>query len=234
MGIERLVLDFSVVKVNAYFASTFIFNDALFIFGLMITTYHTHLSLDKKLIPLINKVGEIKLTRHKRVYLHLCSSIISQQLSVKAAATIYKRFLEACGGSAPSMTQILETPDEKLRAAGLSNAKVVYIKNVCNFFTEHNLTDTQLYKMENEEIIQLLTQIKGVGRWTVEMILMFTLARENVFAPDDLGIQQAMIHLYKLDASDKKTLRTQMLKQAAKWASFQTYACMYLWRFKDK
>jgi DNA-3-methyladenine glycosylase II len=192
-----------------------------------------HLAADTKLLPIINHIGELKLHKRKRVYLHLCSSIISQQLSIKAAATIYKRFLEACGSPEPTPHEIVAVPNEQLRAAGLSNAKVQYVKNVCLFFTERQLTDAQLYKMENEEVIQLLTQIKGVGRWTVEMILMFTLARENVFATDDLGIQQAMVALYKLDNTDKKKLKTQMLKRSEKWAPYQTYACMYLWRYKD-
>src|SRR6478609_10559014 len=99
-----------------------------------VPVYLTHLSTDKKLLPIINKIGELKLTKRKRVYLHLCSSIISQQLSVKAAATIYKRFLEACGGPEPTPEYILTVPNEELRAAGLSNAKVTYVKNVCNFF----------------------------------------------------------------------------------------------------
>jgi DNA-3-methyladenine glycosylase II len=195
--------------------------------------YLTQLSKDKKLLPIINKIGVLKLSKRKRVYQHLCSSIISQQLSIKAAATIYKRFLEACGGAEPNPEHILAVPNEQLRAAGLSNAKVQYVKNVCLFFTEHQLTDAQLYKMENEEVIQLLTQIKGVGRWTVEMILMFTLARPDVFATDDLGIQQAMVSLYKLNNTNQKQLKAQMLKQATKWAPYQTYACMYLWRYKD-
>ncbi len=178
-------------------------------------------------------VGEINLIRRKNVYLHVCSSIISQQLSVKAAATIYQRFLDLFGGKEPLVHQIVEMDDIALRGAGLSNAKVQYVKNVCRFFIEHKISDKQLYAMENEEVIQLLTQIKGVGRWTVEMILMFTLGRENVFSPDDLGIQQSMVKLYKLDINDKKKLRAQMLKRADKWHPYKTYACMYLWRHKD-
>lgn len=87
--------------------------------------------------------------------------------------------------------------------------------------------------MSNEEIIELLTQIKGVGKWTVEMLLMFTLGREDVFAVDDLGIQQAMIKLYKLDTSDKKKIKEQMLQLSEKWSPYRTYACLYLWEWKD-
>lgn len=87
--------------------------------------------------------------------------------------------------------------------------------------------------MSNEEIIDHLTQIKGVGKWTVEMILMFTLGREDVFAVDDLGIQQSITKLYKLNKSDKKLMREKMLQLSTKWSPYRTYACMYLWGWKD-
>lgn len=87
--------------------------------------------------------------------------------------------------------------------------------------------------MTNEEVIELLTQIKGVGRWTVEMLLMFTLGREDLFAADDLGLQNAMIKLYKIKETDKKPLREKLLKLSAKWSPYRTYACLYLWGWKD-
>ena len=98
---------------------------------------------------------------------------------------------------------------------------------------EQHIEDHTLIPMSNEDIIALLTQIKGVGRWTVEMLLMFTLGREDVFAPDDLGIQQAMIKLYNIKVTDKKLLKEKMLKLSAKWKPYRTYACMHLWRWKD-
>ena len=87
--------------------------------------------------------------------------------------------------------------------------------------------------MSNEEIIELLVQIKGIGKWSVEMLLMFTLGREDVFAVDDLGIQQAMCKLYKLDFENKKEMKEKMLKISAKWSPYRTYACLHLWRWKD-
>ena len=95
-------------------------------------------------------------------------------------------------------------------------------------------TPTVLAKMNDEEIIEYLTRIKGVGRWTVEMLLMFTLGRQDVFAVDDLGIQQAMIRIYKLDKSDKKKLREEMLRISASWSPYRTYACLHLWQHKDE
>jgi DNA-3-methyladenine glycosylase II len=149
------------------------------------------------------------------------------------AQVIYRRFLELYNGKEPKPQQVLDTPFEKLRGIGLSNAKVSYVKNVAEFCIGHKITDKKLLAMSNEEIIELLTQIKGVGRWTVEMLLMFTLGREDVFAPDDLGIQQAMMKTYKLDNGNKKELREKMLKLSEKWKPYRTYACLHLWHWKD-
>jgi len=195
--------------------------------------YVDHLSKDKKLLPLLKALPEFKLKKRKNVCLRLCASIMSQQLSTKVAKVIYERFLELYDGEEPTPQQIIDTPPATLRAIGLSNAKVSYVQNVARYAIDHNITDKMLYKMSNEEVIEFLTPIKGVGRWTVEMLLMFTLGREDVFAPDDLGIQQGMIKMYRLDASDKKALREKMLKLSAKWAPYRTYACMYIWRYKD-
>jgi DNA-3-methyladenine glycosylase II len=194
--------------------------------------YITHLQRDKRLAKILGtEVHQLKL--HKNIPLRLMASIMSQQLSTKVAAVIYKRFLELFNGKEPKPQQVLETPFEKLRAIGLSNAKVSYVQNVAEFCIAHKITDKKLLMMSNEEIIELLTQIKGVGKWTVEMLLMFTLGREDVFAPDDLGIQQAMIATYKLDDSNKKALRERMIKLSEKWKPYRTYACLHLWKWKD-
>lgn len=192
-----------------------------------------HLSKDKKLLPVLLSVEPYKLKKRKNICLRLCASIMSQQLSTKVAEVIFKRFLELYGGKEPTPQQIADTSFEKLRAIGLSNAKVNYVQNVARYVIEHNADDKKLYKMTNEDVIAFLTPIKGVGKWTVEMLLMFTLGREDVFAVDDLGIQQAMTKIYKLDATDKKGMKEKMLKISAKWSPYRTYACFYLWRYKD-
>ena len=192
-----------------------------------------HLSKDKKLRPVLQAVEPYLLKKHKNVCLRLCASIMSQQLSTKVAEVIFKRFLELYGGDEPTPQQIIDTPFDKLRAIGLSNAKVNYVQNVAKYMLDHKANDKMLAKMTDEEVVAFLLPIKGVGRWTVEMLLMFTLGREDVFAVDDLGIQQAMIKVYGLDAADKKALRESMLKISAKWSPYRTYACFYLWKFKD-
>lgn len=191
-----------------------------------------HLSKDKKLAPLLaNTLPPLK--KRKNVALRLIGSIMSQQLSVKVASVIYERFLALYDGKEPDPQQIMDTPATSLRAIGLSNAKVSYVHNVARFAVEEKLTDKKLAAMDNEEVIKYLTQIKGVGRWTVEMLLMFYLGREDVFAIDDWGLQQAMIRLYKLDNTDKKAFREKLLKISSKWSPYRTYACRYLWAWKD-
>ncbi len=192
-----------------------------------------HLSKDKKFKKILELQEPFILQSRKKVYLNLCSSVISQQLSTKVAKVIFQRFLDLYGKKEPTAQDILNTPIEKFRSIGFSNAKAGYVHNVCKFFVEHKLTDARLSKISNEKIIDLLTQIKGVGKWTVEMILMFTLGREDVFAVDDLGIQQAITKLYKLDSSNKKLMKERMLEISSKWSPYRTYACRHLWGWKD-
>jgi DNA-3-methyladenine glycosylase II len=194
--------------------------------------YIKHLKKDPKLATILKgDMHELKL--HKNIPLRLMASIMSQQLSTKVAKVIFHRFLELYNGKEPKPQQVLDTPFEKLRGIGLSNAKVSYVQNVARFCIEHKITDKKLLQMENDAIIELLTSIKGVGKWTVEMLLMFTLGREDVFAVDDLGIQQAMCKLYKISAADKKKMKTRMLKISSTWSPYRTYACLHLWNWKD-
>ncbi len=192
-----------------------------------------HLSKDRKLKPILAVVEPYELKKRNNIGLHLCASILSQQLSTKVAAVIYERFLGLFEGNEPTMQQILDTPATTLRSIGLSEAKSRYVHNVATYLIAHKITDRKFHAMGNDEIIESLTTIKGVGRWTVEMLLMFTLCREDVFAVDDLGIQQAMTAIYGLDASDKKALKAEMLRISEKWAPYRTWACFYLWRHKD-
>ena len=195
--------------------------------------YIAHLSKDKKLQKVIQLQEPLELRQRKNICLRLCASIMSQQLSTKVAEVLFKRFLELYGKEEPTPQQIAATPLETLRGIGLSNAKANYVLNVAQFAINHQLDDKRFKKMNDEEVINLLTQIKGVGKWTVEMLLMFTLGREDVFAVDDYGIQMAMKKLYGLDDSNKKEFKEKMLKIAQKWSPYRTYACMHLWRWKD-
>ena len=196
--------------------------------------YILHLSKDKKFKKIIKEGQFFKLKKRKNIHLHLCSSIMSQQLSTKVADVIRKRFLDLFDTKTPTPEMILALPFDKLRGIGMSNAKTNYVQNVAKFAREHGMDHKKIHGMENEEVIEYLTRIKGVGRWTTEMLLMFTLGREDVFAIDDLGIQNAMIKIYKLDRTDKKKFKEDLLRISKKWSPYRTYACIHLWRSLDK
>ena len=195
--------------------------------------YQEHLRKDKKFAPLLEDVNH-SIKKRKNTPVRLMASIISQQLSTKVAAIIFSRFLDLFDGKEPSCAQVLECTNDELRSIGLSQSKVNYIQNVAQFFLEHNLTDKQLYAMEPDAIIEMLTQIKGVGKWTVQMLMLFSLGQEDVFAVDDLGIQQAMIRLYKIKYETKKELHAKMLTISSKWTPYRSYACLHLWQWKDQ
>jgi DNA-3-methyladenine glycosylase II len=196
------------------------------------SSYISHLSKDKKFARILAGQDSLILSNRRDIHLYLCFSILGQQLSVKVASTIRQRFLNLYPGK-PSPEQILATSYETLRAIGLSGAKANYVHNVARFTLEYGLNHILLGKMNDEEVIEYLTRIKGVGRWTAEMLLMFTLGREDVFAADDLGIQQAMIKVYKLETTNKKKLKEDMLRISAKWSPYRSFACLHLWQHKD-
>ena len=192
------------------------------------------MSKDKKFQPLIETYPVQSLEKRNKIYLRLCSSILSQQLSTTVARILYKRFLDLYDQKEPSTARILGTPVATLRGIGFSNAKAGYVHNVCQFFIDRKLSDAKLHKMSNEKLTELLTQIKGVGRWTVEMLLIFTMQREDVFAFDDLGLRQGVIKLYNITETDKKLLRQKVEKIALKWSPYRSYASLYLWQMANE
>jgi DNA-3-methyladenine glycosylase II len=171
-------------------------------------------------------------TIKKDLLLSLISSILGQQLSIQVAAIMRTRFLDLYGGKAPKAQQILETPFETIRNIGISRSKTQYIINVAQYFSENKITYAKVSKMTDEEIIELLVPIKVVGRWTVEMILIFSLGREDVFALDDLGVQKAMIELFKLQDLPKKVLKKKMLELSKRWSPYRSYLCLHMWRYQ--
>lgn len=193
------------------------------------------LSKDPKMKILVELIppGDLHVPGQKSdIREYLVSSIISQQLSVKVAKVIFSRFLDLYGGKFPANLQIMNTPIESFRSIGLSAQKSQYIKNIAEFFEIHKLHKNDWKRMPDDEIAKLLIQIKGVGVWTTEMVLMFGLCREDVFSAGDYGIQMAMKKLYKIK-SEGKELQQKMLLIAEKWRPYRSLACMYLWTWKD-
>lgn len=190
---------------------------------------------DAKLINVFEQTVQVPdFTPSGNVYYNLLESIVSQQLSVKAADTIFKRFLSIFPENYPHPQLLVSSDVDTLRAVGLSNQKAGYLKNVADFSLQNDLEQHPWANMTDEEIIQFLTQIKGVGKWTVQMLLMFTLGRPDVLPVDDLGIQQGIARLYQLDTSNPKLLKAQMTEIAEDWRPWRTIVCRYIWRWKDQ
>jgi len=190
------------------------------------------LGKDPILATIIEQGRPLTSSKSEDLYFKLLSAIVSQQLSTKAAATIFKRFTELFPEAYPHPELVLATTDEMLRSAGLSFQKIGYVRNVAAFAAEGNLEHATIDALEDEALILHLTQIKGVGRWTVEMLLMFALERPDVFPVDDLGIQNAMKRHYSLEETSKP-LRQRMKQIAENWRPYRTIASKYLWQSLD-
>ena len=162
------------------------------------------------------------------IYVSLLNSIVSQQLSIKVVRIIWRRFTDMFPGGYPDANQLLLTDHGLLRRVGLSNSKANYLKNVAEFKLKNDMSFEYLQSMSDEEVIRYLTQIKGVGKWTVQMILMFPMDRPNVFPIDDLGIRNVMRDLYGLQM-EQKELRRKLLEIADNWHPFKSLASKYIW-----
>lgn len=191
----------------------------------------THLARDPHLGPLVGQIQLPEPDSSGDVYYSLLDSIVSQQLSVKVAEVIFNRFLKLFPGEYPHVESLLALDADTLRSVGLSRGKAAYLQNVAVFFRENNLEHADWSRYTDDELVGYLSQIKGVGRWTVEMILMFTLHRPDVFPGDDLGIQQAMMRLFGLERD--RHLKARMHELAEPWRPYRTTACRLLWRWKD-
>lgn len=190
-----------------------------------------HLSKDSKLEKVIATTEIAYPETDGDVYLRLIKAIVFQQLSGKAASTIFNRFLALFPEEYPEPGIVLSLETEELRAAGLSRQKSGYIQNVAEFFLNEDIMNKDWTAMEDEAIIKYLTQIKGVGKWTVEMLLMFTLDRSDIFPLDDLVIQQAMQKLYGIESRGRQ-LKNEMTAIAEPWKPYRTFASLYLWSWK--
>jgi len=193
---------------------------------------YKHLKKDALMKEVLKATPTLTFAPNKNLYHSLIRAIVSQQLSVKAADTIYQRFLNLFPDNDPAAEIVLRLDDEQLRNCGLSYQKAGYLKNIAQFSITNGLEYRKLYRKSDEDLITHLTQIKGVGKWTVEMILMFSLNRSDVFPVDDLGIQNAMKKLYGLEGKGKQ-LHQQMIQIAEQWRPYRTIASRHLWKWKD-
>jgi len=190
----------------------------------------TILVKDKNLAPVIKKLSLDILSGTNDVYNYLIRVIIFQQLSGKAANTIYHRFLDIFSDKYPDKDILLSVDHDILRSVGLSNQKAKYVKNIAQWFKENDPGDWN--NLREKEVKDLLLPIKGVGPWTIDMLLMFGLCHPDIIPLNDLGITTSIMQLYGLEKEDNN-LNKKIEKISSKWKPYRTIACLYLWRYLD-
>ena len=187
--------------------------------------------VDPVLGKVIKGVGICTLRPRRDYFVVLCKSIYSQQISTKVAATLFGRFCRMFPNGRPTPTLVMqrlsEGDDDALRACGLSRQKKSYLLDLAGHFADGRVPTRKLSRMEDEEIIQALVGIKGVGRWTAEMFLIFVLNRTDVLPVDDLGLREGMRDVYGM--RDRPTV-AQMREIAEKWRPYRSIATWYIWR----
>jgi DNA-3-methyladenine glycosylase II len=192
---------------------------------------HHFESRDRIMAGVIRRHGPLELKRNRRYFLVLCTAIISQQISTRAAATITGRFHGLFDGGRPTPGRVLAARLKALQGVGLSRQKTVYLKDLSRHFEEKLIRPQRLRFMSNDEVVQTLTAVHGIGRWTAEMFLIFSLGRINVLPVDDLGLQAAVQAIYGLESRPGvKELRA----IGEKWHPLETVATWYAWRQQDE
>jgi len=184
---------------------------------------------DPVLLKVVMANGVILLPDTDTPFRHLVRIIAGQQLSVKAAATIYGRVEHRLGpGFEPE--DVLGVPDEEFRSMGLSRSKTLYVKAVAEAAGSNCVNFAKFHEQTNEEVIKFLTDIKGIGVWSAQMFLMFQLQRPDVFAPGDLGLKKAMSVLYGYPMDEPEKFWSEHAKV---WSPFRTLASLHLWKMLD-
>jgi DNA-3-methyladenine glycosylase II len=187
---------------------------------------------DKLLAPVIKASGPCRIKPHTDHYGELVGSIVGQQLSTKAAATIWQRVLGLFGGKMPTPEELIKINDQKLRDAGLSWAKVRYVKDLAQHILDKRLDLVHISTMPNEQLIEQLTAVKGLGEWSAHMFMMFGLGRLDILPVGDLGIRKAIMRLYGLERMpDPASIVT--IANDNKWHPYESVASWYLWQSLD-
>jgi len=187
--------------------------------------------IDSRFSRLISQFGYPAFKGENNYFEALLKNIIYQQLSGKAAKTIYNRFLKLFETTQyPSPDKILNTPVEHLRGAGLSNQKVTYILDLSKKYVEGALQLDELNQKSDKEISAQLIQVKGIGQWTADMFLIFTLGRENIFPLGDLGVKKGVAIIENLN---KLPTEKHMAEISEKWQPYRTIAAWYMWKLVD-
>jgi DNA-3-methyladenine glycosylase II len=190
--------------------------------------------VDPVMKAIINKVGPCTMKPRRDYFVVLCQAIFSQQISTKVAALLFGRFRNQFPQRRPTPSRVIELlskPPETLNACGLSRPKQAYILDLARHFESGQLRTSRFCRMSDDQIIEALTQVKGIGRWTAEMFLMAVLNRPDVYPVDDLGMRKSIQRAYGLNAMP--TLK-QLHELAEPWKPHRSLATWYLWRMPEK
>jgi len=185
------------------------------------------LKKDPKLAKIINHVGKYQIRTSRNYYESLVEAIITQQLAGSAAKAISNRFHSLYGKSFPKPIDVINTSDSKLRKTGLSRPKIKYIKELSKAIEAKKLKMRSLSRLKDEEVIKQLTQVKGIGRWTAEMFLIFSLGRMDVLPVGDLGLRKGV---QRYNSADEIPNTAEIEKLAERWRPYRTVATWYLWK----
>ncbi len=185
---------------------------------------------DPVLGALIDRVGPYEMREGRNAFEVMLRTIVSQQLSGKAADSIYARLATAMGSRSPRPEHLLSLREEQLRACGLSRSKAAYVRNVAERFEAQRYTLRSFSKLDDDTVIEALTTIKGVGEWSAHIFLMFGLRRPDVFPIGDLGLRKGMLKTYGLRANTKPA---KLHKIAEAWRPYRTVGSLYMWRNYD-
>jgi DNA-3-methyladenine glycosylase II len=188
-------------------------------------------SKDAKLAKVMEKHGPLKFEPEGEIFESLVESILSQQLAGPAARSIIGKVRAIYPDGKLEAKSLYKTPTRKLRAAGVSPQKLTYLKDLSSRVAKGKIDLGALRAMGDEEIITILDEVKGIGPWTVHMLLIFTFGRTNVLPVDDLGIKKGVQHLYSLEEMPKKA---DIEKLGENWHPYRSVASLYLWRHKDE
>ncbi len=190
--------------------------------------------VDPILFEVITKFGSdadtIELRQSDDYFSDLCEAIVNQQLSEKAGRTIYNRFLALVPDRHPTYEKVLNIADDDLRSVGMSWSKVRYIKSLASSVQQNRIAFETIHTMDDESVIAELTKLHGIGRWSAEMFLMFSLGRPDIFSYGDAGLRRAIAMIYTVKTPLKDT---HIKKVITPWSPYKTYACRILWKYLD-
>ena len=196
----------------------------------------------RKILTVLNKDSRLRKITHLKldplvsgrdVFQELIKSVVGQQLSGAAASTIYNRFLQLFSQRTPSPRKVLNLDVEAMRAAGLSYSKASYIKNIAQAWLDNKHKNTDWEGLSDEEVLKVLTSIKGVGNWTAQMIMIFALHRHDVFPTGDVSVQHVIKELYKVKP-ERKEMIEEMEKLSYAWSPYRSWASRYFWAWRDQ